>query len=134
MVSLAGINWIAVLAGVVFSNALGFLWYGPLFSKPWLKALGKTEAEVQGSPSMYIVTMVTSFITMVVLAIAVKAFGAAGLVAGALLGLVLYVGFLATSSYVSTLFEQRSNTLWWINGLYNLVIFVVMGGVFAAWA
>jgi len=53
MVSFAGINWLAVLVGVVFSNALGFLWYGPLFSKPWLKALGKTEAEVQGSPSMY---------------------------------------------------------------------------------
>jgi hypothetical protein len=134
MLSLAGINWIAVLVGVVFSNGLGFLWYGPLFSKPWLKALGKTEAEVQGSPSMYIVTLVTSFITMVVLAMAVGAFGAGGLVAGALLGLVLYVGFLGTSSYVSTLFEQRSNTLWWINGLYNLVIFVVMGAVFAVWA
>jgi len=133
MPSLAGINWIAVLAGVVFSNALGFLWYGPLFSKPWLKALGKTEAEVQGSPTMYIVTLVTSFITMIVLAMAVNAFGSAGLLAGAVLGAVLNVGLVGTASYVSTLFEGRSNTLWWINALYNFVVFVVMGAVLAIW-
>jgi hypothetical protein len=83
MVSLAGINWIAVLVGVVGSNVVGFLWYGPLFGKRWMSALGKTQEQVQGSSSMYVVTVVTSLITMVVLAMAVKAFSAAGIVQGA---------------------------------------------------
>src|SRR4030065_2527026 len=50
MVSFAGINWLAVLVGVVASNALGVLWYGPLFSKPWLQALGQKEEELQSRP------------------------------------------------------------------------------------
>ncbi len=133
MVSFSGINWLAVVVGVVLSNALGFVWYGPLFGKQWLAALGKKQEDVQGSPTMYGVTVVGSLITMVVLAMAVAAFGSASAVDGAVLGAVLFVGFLGTASYVSTLFEGRSNTLWWINGLYNLVVFVVMGGVFAIW-
>jgi hypothetical protein len=133
MFSLSGINWIAVIAGVVFSNALGFLWYGPLFGKPWVTALGKRPEEMRGSSMMYVWTIVTSLITMVVLAVAVQAFGSAGLVQGAVLGLILYLGLQGTATFVGSMFEGRSTTLWWINGLYNLVVFVVMGAVFATW-
>ena len=48
-----------------------------------------------------------------------------GLTCGAVLGAVMNIGLVGTSSYVSTLFEGRSNTLWWINALYNLVVFAV---------
>jgi len=33
-------NWIAILAAVLASFFFSFLWYGPLFSKPWAKAMG----------------------------------------------------------------------------------------------
>jgi hypothetical protein len=133
MFSLSGINWIAVIVGVIFSNALGFLWYGPLFSKPWLAALGKRQEDLQSNPSMYLWTVVSSLVTMVVLAGAVAAFGSASLVEGAVLGAVLYIGLQGAATYVGTMFEGRSTTLWWINGLYNLVVFAVMGAVFAIW-
>jgi hypothetical protein len=134
MVSLAGINWIAVLVGVVLSNALGFVWYGPLFGKPWMKAIGKTPDQLQARPTNYVVTVVGSLISMVVLAMAVGAFGSAGVVAGGVLGAVLYVGLQGIASYTHSMFEGRSTTLWWINALYNLVLFIVMGAVFAVWA
>jgi Protein of unknown function (DUF1761) len=133
MFGLSGINWIAVIVGVVFSNALGFLWYGPLFGKPWMAALGKRQEDMQSSPTMYIWTVVMSLITMIVLAAAVNAFGSAGVVQGAVLGLALYVGLQGAATYIGTVFEGRSRTLWWINGLYNLVVFAVMGAVFAIW-
>jgi hypothetical protein len=133
MVGLSGINWIAVIVGVVLSNALGFLWYGPFFGKPWMAALGKRPEDMQANPLMYVWTIVTSLVTMVVLAATVAAFASSGIVQGAILGAVLYVGLQGTATYVGSMFEGRSTTLWWINGLYNLVIFVVMGAVFAAW-
>jgi hypothetical protein len=133
MFSLAGVNWVAVLAGVVFSNALGFLWYGPLFGKPWLASLGKKQEELRSSPTMYVWTVVSSAITMVVLAACVAAFGSAGLLEGGVLGAILYIGLQGAATYIGSLFEGRSSTLWWINGLYNLVVFVVMGAVFAIW-
>jgi len=133
MFSLSGINWIAVIVGVILSNALGFLWYGPLFGKPWMAALGKRPEQLQSSPMMYVWTIVTSLITMVVLAATVGAFGSSGVVQGALIGAVLFVGLQGTATYVGVMFEGKSATLWSINALYNLVIFVVMGAVFAIW-
>jgi hypothetical protein len=134
MFSMTGINWIAVVIGVVLSNALGFLWYGPLFGKPWAKALGKKASELQASPTSYVVTVVTSLITMIVLAAAIRAFGSAslGVLEGAIVGVALYIGLAGAPSYVGTTFEGRSVTVWYINALYNLVVFGVMGAVFAA--
>ena len=40
-------NWPAILAATVAGMLLGALWYSPLlFGKAWMRALGKTEAEV----------------------------------------------------------------------------------------
>src|SRR3972149_4473020 len=83
MVSFAGINWLAVIVGVLVSNALGFLWYGPLFGNAWMRMIGKRREEIQSEPSMYIITMVASAITMVVLAVIVRAIGSANLLEGA---------------------------------------------------
>ena len=82
---------------------------------------------------MYAVTVVTSLLTMIALAATVTAFGSAGIVQGAVLGLILYVGLQGTATYVGRTVEGSSMALWRINALYNLVIFVVMGAVFAAW-
>ena len=90
MVSMSGINWLAVVVGVVVSNVVGFLWYGPLFGNTWLRIIGKKREDIEASPSMYAVTAVASLVTMVVLAMVVAAFGAEtfvdGLVAGAVAG------------------------------------------------
>lgn len=133
MFSLSGINWIAVIVGVILSNALGFLWYGPFFGKPWMAALGKRPEDLRPNPMMYVWTIVTSLITMVVLAASVAAFGSSGILQGAVVGAVLYVGLQGTATYVGAMFEGKATTLWSINALYNLVIFVVMGAVFAIW-
>jgi hypothetical protein len=133
MFSLAGINWIAVIVGVILANVLGFVWYGPLFGKPWTRAIGKSPEEMQGSPMMYAVTVIASLITMVVLAASVQAFGSATLVEGAVVGAALAIGLYATGTYVGSTFEGRNITLWQINTLYNFVVIVVMGAVFAAW-
>jgi len=103
MVSFAGINWLAVIVGVVVSNALGFLWYGPLFGNAWMRMIGKRREEIQSEPSMYIITMVASAITMVVLAVIVRAIGSANLLEGALAGAVTWLGIGATATFVYTL-------------------------------
>lgn len=134
MFTFTGINWIAVLVGIVFSNALGFLWYGPFFGAPWMRGLGRSREDMQGgNPLMYVTTALSSLVTMVVLAAAVRAFGSTGVVQGALLGLILYIGIAGTATYVAVTFEGRSRLVWWINGAYNLVVFAVMGAVFAIW-
>ena len=134
MVSFGGINWLAVLVGVVASNALGFLWYGPLFGETWLRMIGKKREELHASSSMYAVTALASAITMVALGLIVHAFGADSFVQGLIAGVVTWVGIGATATFVYTAFEGPPTNVWMLNAAYQLVIYAVMGGVFAVLA
>ena len=46
------LNYFAVGAGTVIMTVLGALWYGPLFTKPWLVAMGKSMEEIQAQGGM----------------------------------------------------------------------------------
>jgi hypothetical protein len=133
MVTFAQVNWLAVVVGVVFANALGFAWYGPLFAKQWLQFIGKKQEQLQPNPTMYLVSVVGSVITMIVLALLVAGLGGGTLVQGAVAGSVIWIGTGGVAGYVSNLFEGRPRGLWLINTGYNLVTYVVMGAVFTIW-
>ena len=57
MVDLASLNYWAIVVATVASFALGGLWYGPLFGKSWLLALGKTEEDIPPSATPFVVTL-----------------------------------------------------------------------------
>ena len=40
---MGGMNWLAVVLGTVAFFAVGALWYGVLFTKPWHRAVGGIE-------------------------------------------------------------------------------------------
>ena len=43
------LNWLAIVACVVVSLAIGALWYGPLFGKRWLREMSFPEGTPQPS-------------------------------------------------------------------------------------
>jgi len=133
MISFSGINWLAVVVGVVVSNALGFLWYGPLFGNAWLRMIGKRREDLKASSSMYVVTAVASAITMIALALIVKAFGSATALDGAIVGAVASIGIASTATFVYTTFEGPPTNVWMLNAAYQLVVYIIMGAVFAIW-
>lgn len=133
MINMAAINWLAVLVGVVFSQVLGFLWYGPLFGKAWLRMLGKTMDELEADNMMYVKTVLTALITQIALNLVVVGMGAVGFGAGALVGLLALVGFAASATFLYTTFEGPPENVWALNAAYLLVVFVIMGGVYAIW-
>ena len=133
MIAVVGVNWLAVVVGTVLSMAMGALWYGPLFGQLWLRLIGKTEDELEADPMDYIKTAVTSFIAMLILNVAVVVFGASSLVDGLLIGGFLFIGFGATATYVYTTFEGPPEKVWLLYAAYQLVVYLIMGGVFAIW-
>ena len=133
MVSMSGTNWLAVVVGVVVSNVVGFLWYGPLFGNTWLRIIGKKREDIEASPSMYAVTAVASLVTMVVLAMVVAAFGAQTFVDGLVAGAVAFIGLGATATFVFTTFSGPPVGAWFLLAAYQLLVHGVMGGVFATW-
>jgi len=132
------INWLAVLAAGVSTMVVGYVWYGPLFAKAWSALTGWTEEKVRalGSASMarqYGFTFLLALFMSFIMAHLLKALGVESIVDGALTGLVVGLGFVATAFGTVYLFERQSPKLYGINVGYQLVIMVVVAIILTAW-
>ncbi len=133
MISFASVNWLGVVVGMVVSMILGTLWYGPLFGKAWMAMIGKRAEEIESDPMDYLKTAIAAFVAMIFLNLAVNAFGAASLVEGAIQGALVFIGFGATATFVYTTFEGPPQKVWLLYSAYQVVVFIIMGAVFAIW-
>lgn len=133
MISFNSVNWLAVAFGTVLSMALGALWYGPLFGNLWLKLIEKSMDELEANPMNYVKSALAAFISMLVLNLVVVSFGAQTLVDGLMAGAVAFIGLGATATFVYTTFEGPKESVWLLYALYQLLVFIIMGGVFAMW-
>ena len=122
------VSLLATLVGTVMGFLLGALWYGPLFGKTWMAAVGLTPETIRRN-----VNPVKTYGTTFVLAlVACYVFGlylgpnpgrAFSIAAGAAAG----VFWVATSLATNYLFEGRSITLILINGGYHTLQFTLFG-------
>jgi hypothetical protein len=131
--SFTEVNWLAVLAGTVVNMAAGFLWYGPLFGAQWMRMIGKTAAEIEADNRMYVISAVSALVSAYILAVIVGASGVTGLLSGALIGVVVWVGIGATGTLVYTTFEGPPRSVWFLHATYQLVVYAIMGALFVVW-
>ena len=133
MLEFVGLNWWAIVVATAVAFALGGVWYGPLFGKAWLAALGKTEDDIQPSPQPFIVSAVTTLITCIVVAALMRMLDMTGLVNGLLFGLLTGIGFIATSMASDTAFCRWGWKLWAIQAGYRVSYSILMGGIIGIW-
>ena len=126
------VSLVATLVGTVLSFALGALWYGPLFGKTWMAAVGLSMATIRRDvdpAKAYGLTFVLGFIACYTFGLFIgpdpgRAFA---IVAGGAAGVCL----VATSLATNYLFEGRPPALILINGGYHTLRFVLFGVAFA---
>ncbi len=127
-------SYLAVIVAAIAQYILGFLWYGPLFGKTWRALMGVKDQSMGAGMGK---TLVWSFIGSLVTAGVLRKFatmvGATSVGAGISLGAMVWLGFIATVTLASVLYEKRSVNLYILNNAYQLVSLVVMGAIVAAW-
>ena len=133
MLDFAGLNWWAILVATAAAFVLGYAWYGPVFGKAWLAALGKTEDDVQPSATPFVVSFVAALATCIVVAALMLGLGMTGVANGAVLGLVTGVGFIAASMASDTAFCGWGWKLWAIQAGYRVAYSIIMGAIIGAW-
>ena len=133
MPDLAALNWWAIIAATVAAFALGGLWYGPMFGKAWLVALGKEEGDLEPSPRPFVIAAVATLVTCIVVAALMQSLGLSGLLTGALFGLVVGVGLIITATATDSGFCGSSLNLWLIQSGYHVAYCVLMGGIIGVW-
>lgn len=127
----AGVNWLAVVIAAVAGIIVGFVWYAPpVFGRRWAQASGiELPGPGQIQPMTYIGGIVTAAVTAYILAVLIDGLGAATLADGAIVGAVVWVGFVATWLAGGVFFERRSTEWWAINAGQAIVSLVVMGAI-----
>jgi hypothetical protein len=135
-----GLNYIAILLAAIASMVIGALWYSPLlFAKPWMRMIGKTEEDLKKDGGMgsgglnYAIAMGGSLIAAFILAQFVYLMDAKTIVSGIKLGLWIWVGFTATSTFTHYSFSGRPLKLALLDAGYFLVTYTVMGAILAGW-
>lgn len=127
------LNWIAVIVAIVAHQALGALWYGPLFSTKWLVAMGKTRDAVGNPGPALVVGLLGSIVAAVGLALLINLGDDPDLGLGLTVGALAAVAFVATTLTTQGAYEERPNVLTWLFIMYQLVGFMIMGAILGAW-
>jgi hypothetical protein len=134
------VNIWAVLTCAVASMFLGFLWYGPLFSKSWMKEMGWDPNDhaliakmQQSAKTAYFQQFIGAFIMAYVFAHVLRAFDSDG-IGMALQGAAwMWLGFVAVVKYGETLWGKASMKLFWIDSLYYWVLLAAYSVILTFW-
>jgi hypothetical protein len=124
------VNYVAVLVAAVASMVVGFLWYGPLFGKMWMKLSGLKEmGDKSQAARNYGLTFVGSLVMAYVLAALLSLTNTASLMEALKMALWSWLGFQATILLGTVLWEGKSWNLYFLNVSYWLVNLLVIAAV-----
>lgn len=128
-------NYAAVVVSAVVYWLLGAVWYGILFSKPWmaLEHLSEEQAKAMNPVLPYIITFALNLLIAFALAQICTWRNANTAARGAAVGILLWIGFIGPVTYTSYMYEMRPMKLFAINEFYSLVGLFVMGLILGAW-
>lgn len=136
--TLGQLNWLAVIVAALAYFALGALWYSPVaLGRPWQRAMGWDETQQAGASMMtYAAPALFALVSAIATATLANATGSTDVGTGAVLGLVVGIGYgLALTAY-EAVFDPKKPApwVWWsITGSYHLVGLVVVGIIVSAW-
>lgn len=133
---MASINHLAAIVAGIAHFALGAGWY-TLLSRPWLNAVGKTEADLRAaggdSPLPYLIAIVASLIVAYTIAWLLPRLNAQTVAGGIRVGVMLALTLIATTLALNYGFEQRPVALWLINAGYMTLGMGLMGAIVGGW-
>ena len=126
----------AVITAALANMVVGAVWYSPrVWGKPWLALMGWNQKELQARQRhlarAYGWTFVSALILAYFLAHCVLYMKAETPAYGALVGVWVWLGFVATTSVGAYLFGGRSPKLYLIDQGCQVAMFAVMGVILA---
>lgn len=135
---LSNINFFSVIVATLSTFVVGWLWYGPLFGKAWMSAVGFSEEQLQqgNMAKIFGLAFVFEFIMAFNLAMFFYGGGGSAMITGgtgAFYGFLTGFGWIFFAIAVTSLYEQRSWKYVFINGGYWAVSLTVMGLILGLW-
>ena len=129
------VNYWAVAAATVAGYIFGAIWYGVIFNKTWQRLTGITD--MKPKPVNFILVLISMFVMAYVLNHSLV-FGDAYLkMSGVPDGLegafFIWLGFVATVTLVTKLYENKPWGLWILDNAFWLIAMMIMGVILSVW-
>lgn len=136
------INYLAVLVCAAAAMAIGFVWYGPLFGKAWMRIMGSDTMSAEQKASMmknmwvyYVLQFILSFITAGVLYYHILNWSGPATSVG--VAVCSWLGFVMTTNAGAALWSGQPSRVAWkmffISAGGQLVTFIAFGLIIGAW-
>lgn len=123
-------NWLAIIIAALANMVLGFLWYGTwAFGKSWITLSGHNMGEGMQQGPLYGLTAIAAVVQAITMSWFVGQTGANSGSAGAIVGLYVGLGFVATAMFAEVLFAGRHPRLYAITAGYSVVAAILQGAI-----
>ena len=127
------VNYLAVVVAAVAAVVIGILYYG-------VAGLGDRLARLVGStplgrpgPAQLVIGVVVALVNAWVLALFSLNLGASSLTDGIVLGVLVWLGFMATLSGAQVAFQGRPWNAWLLTSVHDVIVQVVMAAIVTLW-
>jgi len=132
------INYLAVLVAVIISMVIGGFWYSPmLFGKQWAELMNLAPKDMLDMKKRANASYAINFLLLLLMAFVLAHFvdyaQATTFIEGVQVGFWVWLGFIATISLGSVLWESKPIQVYLINAGYQLVSLLLMGIILALW-
>lgn len=130
------VNYLAVLLAGIATMVVGFVWYGPLlFSKAWMKEMGKTMDDMKAGQSQmaktyglsFLLSLLTAYILTHVIVFSLNFYHYSLLQTGLTSAFWMWLGFVMPVQATEVLYGGKSFKLFAINTGYQLASLLAMG-------
>ena len=130
-----GVNYLAVIVAAVVALVIGFAFYSPqTLGRRWMAYLGTTQAQLGNPGPVGMATgIVASLVNAWVLALLAMNLGGTTIGDGVMLGILCWLGFMATITAAQISFEKKPWGLWVLNNAHNVLVQIVMAAIVTAW-
>ncbi len=130
------VNLVGVVAAAIASFIIGAIWYGPLFGRKWMSLMGwgkMKKGDIDKMKKSAGKGYATGFIGFLVLSYVLAYFldvtQTTTIAAGMQIAFLAWLGFVATVTAGSVIWEGKSKDLYFLNNAYQLVSMLVMSAI-----
>jgi hypothetical protein len=127
-----GVNYLAVIVSAIAAVIIGFIWFSPRGLGPRWTAYGLPAPQAP-PPTAGVVGVVAALLNAWVLALLAVNLGGKALGDGVMLGILAWLGFMATLTAADTAFQRRPWGAWVVNNAHHLIVQIVMAAIVTVW-